>query len=166
MTSTATASITHSWTNVDVQKVVRRCRADLAMIAQSTAATTEEHAGKWADDIETLAREGYLSAVDLTLFSGNVEVQAARFDVTTEAGELQMSRPGGVAWPRVPNPRLRLILHYTSSYTDEAAKRMSPRLKLGWVSTTEDTTHASLRKVGARDYASNGWGIQRTDFGK
>ena len=43
---------------------------------------------------------------------------------------------------------------------------MKPKLKIGWVPTTADTTHAGLAASGGRDYASNGWGLQRKDFGK
>ena len=28
-----------------------------------------------------------------------------------------MSRPGGVMWPKVTNPYLRIILYYTDDYT-------------------------------------------------
>jgi hypothetical protein len=38
------------------------------------------------------------------------------------------------------------------------------KLKIGWVPSYADTSHATLLASGGRDYASNGWGLQRKDF--
>ena len=42
---------------------------------------------------------------------------------------------------------------------------MKGRLKIGWVPTNADTSHTTLARSGGRDYASNGFGMQRKDFG-
>ena len=136
------------------------------MIAQSTAAITESKARDYASDVEMLAKKGYLSAVDLTLLSNGVEVRAVKYVVNTSAGDLETNRPGGVLWPRVNVPELRIVLSYTSAYTDSAREEMNPKLKIGWVPTTVDTSHASLNQTGGRDYASNGWGLRRKDYGR
>ena len=44
----------------DIETVVRRFKADLVMIAQSTGAFTEAKARDYAHDVEVLAKEGYL----------------------------------------------------------------------------------------------------------
>lgn len=62
------------------------------MIAASTAAVSEEHARKWAHDIEVLAKNDYLNFVDLTLLHNNRELKATRFYVD-ESGDLTNDRP-------------------------------------------------------------------------
>ena len=159
------ATETYSWTNVDVQKVVRRFRADVMMIAQSTGAITEDDAGKWAHDVEFLAKKNYLNRVDLTLFSGATEVCAANYSVDT-SGNLGMNRPGGVEWPRVPYGRLRIIISYTPEYDAAAKYATRQSLLLSWTDTSEDISHSTLKAQGGREYSSNGWGFERTDFGQ
>ncbi len=157
-------TLTYTYTTTDIEAVIRRFTADLVMIAQSSGALTEATAREYAHDVEELAKAGYLKAVDLTLFTWATEVRAARYLVDPDAGSLSMSRPGGVLWPRVLNPRFRIVLSYTADYDATARESMRPRLKINWVPTTEDTSHASLTPSGGRDYVSNGWGMQRQDY--
>lgn len=81
MSQTRTASATYTF--VDIENVVRRVRADLVMIADSTGAWTGANAADYAHDIEVLAKAGYLKYVDVTLQSNGAEVKAVRFDVDT-----------------------------------------------------------------------------------
>lgn len=118
MSQTRTATATY--TVVDIENVVRRVKADLVMIADSTGAWTAAKAADYAHDIEVLAKAGYLKWVDLTLLSNGVEVKAVRFEVDTDAGSLTTSRPGGVVWPKVSGAHLRIVLSYTDAYTSEA----------------------------------------------
>ena len=153
--SAATATRTATYTAVDVEKVVRRVKADLTMIADSTSAWTGAEAADYAHDIELLAEKDFLAWVDVTLFSGAVELRAARFNVDTDAGSLTSDRPGGVLWPRVTDARLRIVIGYTEKYTDEARRGMKGRLRIGWTANHDDTSHAALSGSGGRDYASN-----------
>ncbi|MEZ2347024.1 hypothetical protein [Terriglobus sp. RCC_193] len=165
-TASTTGSLTYS--TVDIEKVVRKVTTDLKMIAQSTSAITETLAQTYGEDIELLAKNGYLESVDLTLLTGGengTEVKATKYIVNTAAGDLTSSRPGGVLWPRVANPYLRIILTYTSSYDSAARNTMSSRLNVAWQPTSVSTSHVGLPQSGGRDYASNGWGMQRKDFG-
>ena len=159
-----TYSATETYSVADVEVVMRRVTADLVMIAGSTGAVTEDKARDWGHDIEVLAKNGYLKTVDLTLFSYGVEKKATRFEVNTQSGNLTMSRPGGVLWPKLPNPELRIILHYTSTYDDAAKEKMGSKLNISWVPTTADTNHSTLSSSASRDYVSNGYGMQRKDF--
>jgi hypothetical protein len=163
--STATASASQTYTTLDIEKVVRRFTADLLMIAQSTGALDESSAKNYAGDIELLARKGYLSSVDVTLISNGIELRAVRYTVNSSAGELETSRPGGVLWPRTPSGTVRIILYHTASYDAAAEAALAPKLKIGWVATTADTSHLSIAASGNRDYASNGWAMQRKDWG-
>lgn len=164
MSYSSTATETYSTTDIDV--VMRRVTADILMIANSTGAIPEETARNWSHDVDVLAKNGYLKAVDLTLLSAGVEQKAVRFEVTTESGELTMSRPGGVLWPRVSDATLRIVLFYTQDYDANARTEMIERLKLSWVPTSVNTSHSTLNVNAGRDYSSNGYGIKRKDFTK
>jgi hypothetical protein len=159
-------SETETYSFVDVEIVIRRVTADLIMIANSTGAWTEDFARKVGHDVELLAKKGYLKWVDVTLFSYGVELKATRFEVNTAAGGLSMSRPGGVLWPRVSDPDLRVILGNTDNYTPMAAAMVADELELSWTATNTDTSHSSLKSGGGRNYASNAFGVQRKDFTK
>jgi hypothetical protein len=159
-----TRTATATYTVVDIENVVRRVKADLAMIADSTGAWSVANASDYAHDIEVLAKAGYLEWVDLTLLSNGVEVKAVRFEVDTDAGSLTTSRPGGVLWPRVPGAHLRIVLGYTDAYTSDAREAMKGKLHIGWVTSYDDTSHTNLISSGGRNYSSNAYGMQRKDW--
>lgn len=159
-----TYSATETYSVADVEVVMRRVTADLVMIAGSTGAVTEDKARDWGHDIEELAKNGYLRMVDLTLMSNGIEQKATRFEVNTEAGDFTMSRPGGVLWPKLPNPDLRIVLYHTAAYDAEAKEKMRSKLNITWTPTTADTSHSTLTSSTSRDYVSNGYGMQRKDF--
>jgi hypothetical protein len=163
---TSTATETYTYTNTDIGKVMKRFTADIVMIAQSTSAITEAKARDYANDMEALAKHGYLKKVDLTLLSGHVEVKATQYTVNTAGADLSTSRPGGVMWPRVANPELRMVVFHTDAYDSTARDAMRSKLKVNWMPTTADTNHTGLTASGGRDYESNGWALQRKDFGK
>lgn len=162
MSHTRTASAT--FTTTDVENVVRRVRADLTMIADSTGAWTAQQAADYAHDIEVLAKAGYLAWVDLTLLQYGIEKKAVRFNVDIDAGGLATSRPGGVLWPRLAGATLRIIISYTEAYTDEARRATSGKLKIGWTTSYDDTSHSSLSSSGGRNYVSSNYGMQRKDW--
>ncbi len=162
MSLTRTASATY--TSVDVENVVRRLKADLIMIAESTGAWTVATAAEYACDIDALAQNGYLAWVDVTLFSNRAEIKAVRFDVDTNARSLTTSRPGGVLWPRIDRASLRIILGYTAAYTADAREAMKSKLNINWVACCDDTSHTNLASSGGRNYVSNAFGMQRKDW--
>jgi hypothetical protein len=162
MSSTKTVSATY--TTADVEKVFRRVQADLAMIADSTGGWTSEKTADYVHDVEELAKEGYLKHVDITLLSANREICAARFEVNAAASATTSERPGGVLWPRVNSPNLRIILTYESSYDESARAKMKPKLRINWTPTSVDTSHSQLSQAKGRNYASNGYGVDRTDW--
>ena len=164
MTMTTTRTSTATYTTVDIENVVRKVRADLAMIADSTGAWTPAQAANYAHDIELLAKNGYLAWVDLTLLSGGVETKAVRFEIDTDAGTLSISRPGGVLWPKVTSPHLRIVISYTAAYDDDARHALAGKLKIGWTTNYDDTSHSSLIGSNGRNYASNSFGVKRKDW--
>lgn len=160
----STYAATETYSVADIEVVMRRVTADLVMIASSTRAITEEKARDWGHDIEVLAKNGYLKKVDLTLLSHGVERKATCCEVNTASGDLTMSRPGGVMWPQVPNPELRIVLSYTQAYDSAARERTSSKLKINWVPSRADLSHPTLTSSTGRDYVSHGYGMQRKDF--
>lgn len=162
MSQTKTTSATYSTT--DIENVVRRMRVDFAMIADSTKAWTLQQAADYAYDIEILAKAGYLAWVDLTLLQHGIELKAARFDIDTDAGVLTTSRPGGVLWPCVSNANLRIIIGYTDDYTSVVREATRKKLKIGWTTSYDDTSHSKLNSSGGRNYVSNSYGMQRKDW--
>ena len=157
---------TYTYSTSDVEAAFRRFKADIFMIADSTQAVTRNKAEEYAHDIEYLAVRGYLASVDVTLLSGGVEVKAVRYTVNESAGGVESSRPGGVLWPRVPNPFLRIVVSYTSTYTNDARSAAEPDLKISWITSTADTSHSGLSSSGSRSYVSNNYGLERRDYGQ
>lgn len=159
-----TTTTTDTYSTVDVENVVRRIKADLVMIADSTGGWTAEKAADYAHDVETLAKNGYLAWVDVTLLSGGTEIKAVRYNVDTDAGSLTTSRPGGVLWPKVAFPYVRMIIGYTGDYDDDARRKMTGRLRISWSPTNDDTTHFALSSDGGRNYVSSSYGVKRKDW--
>ena len=159
-----TNTTTDTYSTVDVENVMRRMKADLVMIADSTGGWTPAETADYVHDIEALARKSYLAWVDVTLLSGVTEIKAVRFDVDTDAGSLTTSRPGGVLWPKVPSPHLRILISYTDDYDGAARQSMSGRLKIPWSPSGADSSHASLTGGGGRNYTSNSYGMKRKDW--
>ncbi|MDP2128271.1 MAG: hypothetical protein Q8K97_12930 [Pseudohongiella sp.] len=157
------ATQTTTYTTTDIEAVVRRITADLVMIASSSEAVTEAKARDWAYDIELLAKNGYLKFADITLMSNGVEQKAARFYVN-DSGSLTNQRPGNARWPKIPGARLRIILTYNESYTQQAEEKISGKFKINWTATSDDISHSQLSQVGGREYSSNGYGMERRDY--
>lgn len=165
MSYTVTATRTQTYTFTDIETVMRRVLGDFIMIASSTGTIPEDEARKYLHDVELLAKGGFLAAADVTLLSAlGREIKATRFDFNVETGELTMSRPGGVLWPRISGASLRVVLYYTPKYTAAARLEMAGRLKFTWFSTNVDTSHAGLTASVGRDYVSNGYGVRRKDW--
>ena len=154
---------TRTYTDSDIEAVFRRFKADLLMIVQSSRALAENDALDYAHDLELFAKKGVLEFVDLTLLNGTEEIEAARYTVDA-SGNLSTSRPGGVMWPNVSKPRLRVVVRHTADYTAALRQQLSTKLKRSWVPTNEDVSHRHLAEVGAREYASNGWAMRREDY--
>lgn len=165
MSQTATRTITYSIT--DVQNVMRKFKSDLRMIAECTGAITTTEADNYWTDMELLAKESYLAYVDVTLLSSGWEVRAVRYDVNEDASDLLPNRPGGVFWPRMSNPDLRIVIGKTGKWRaltpleDSVLRR---RLRYTWVTTAIDLSHAGLRSNGNRNFISNGYGLTRQDY--
>lgn len=156
-----TSTITETYTETDIEIVIRRFQADLLMIAQSSRAITEDEARDYAHDVKIFAKDKCLDGVDITLFSGSQEIEAARYTVDTNTGNLAMERPGGVMWRHVPNAILRIVLIGPKNYDKT---RLQKHLNINWSSKNADIGHSSLKPISERYYVSNGWILRREDF--
>jgi len=165
MSMTQTRSQSATYSDIDVENVMRRMTADFVMIANCTDGWTEEQARKYGHDIELLAKHGYLAWVDVTLFSHGVEQEAVRYTPDGEAGGWASSRPG-LLWQRVSGARVRIIISHTPAYTDAAESALQGKLKINWTPTAEDTSHSGLNRNGGRDYASASYGLGRKDWSR
>lgn len=164
MSQTSTVTNSHTYSTVDVGNVFRRFRADILMIADSSGALLRSKAEEYAHDAEYLAAKGYLKKVDLTLLVGDVEHRAVQYFPNESSGDIESSRPGGVIWPKLARARVRIVLFYTSAYTDAIKQQTQKYLKIGWVTSHDNTTHDSLSSNGGRDYTSGVYGLKRKDF--
>ena len=164
MTPPLTYTGSSTYTDTDIATVVRRFEADLVMIAQSSGAITEQEARDYSHDAEVFAKYRFLEMVDVTLLYNNSEIRAVQYTINPTSGDLTSSRPGGVRWPRVSSPILRIFFRTTNAYDAAAEEAIKRKLKCNWSPTSINTDHLSLRTSGGRDYVSNGWGMQRKDF--
>ena len=57
-----------------------------------------------------------------------------------------------------------MVLGYTEAYTSAVREATKGKLKIGWVPSYDDTSHASLPSSSGRNYASNAYGMQRKDW--
>jgi hypothetical protein len=162
-----TATYTSTYSVADVEIVMRRFRADLGMIAESSKTLNKAEVNDYASDIEAFAKEGYLSFVDVTLLSGSIEKMAVRYDVKTDTTELTSSRSGGVMWTPVALGNLRIVLRHSPLwYSLDTASQTTfmNRLKIPWGPSYADIGHNTLTSQTARNFVSNGYGLARKDF--
>ena len=135
------------------------------MMAESTGGMTLSKAEDYGSDIDLLAQNGALKEINVMLFSAGVKKYAVRYTINTESGEMESSRPGGVIWPRLPSPDLRVVISYApggNAIKNELIQR--GQLNISWSPSSEDITHSTLSCNGGRNYNSNGYGLNRTDF--
>jgi hypothetical protein len=164
---TGSSTHTSTYSVADVETVMRRFRADLSMIAESSGTWSKTEVNNYVSDIEAIAKEGYLSFVDITLLKGNEEVNAVRYEVNTNATDLNPSRFGGVLWTRVDPRRLRLVVGYSQKWEAlniETQTAFKNRLKISWGPCQDDISHNKLSTNSTRNFVSNSYGLARKDF--
>lgn len=165
MTSSYTSSSTY--TDTDVATVMRKFRADLRMMAESSGGLSLSEAEDYAADIELLAQYGCLKFVDVRLLSYGVEQKAVRYTVNTQSGALQSTRPGDALWPRLPSPELKIVIQYADGKRDaKNTLQNANKLKISWSPSSDDISHSSLTGSAGRSYGSNSFGLDRQDYSR
>ena len=168
MSSTATQSQTVSFTVADIGKVIDCFAADLDMNAQSTGLVTWETVQRWAQDVKTMAQNGYLREANIVLkdASGTV-IRAGKYEVATDVGILTAQRPGNNLWPRMPGGELQVVVQYSQAWrnlTDTQRTAFATTLKITWSSSSTDLSFPGLMRSSDRSYVSNGWGVTKSVY--
>jgi hypothetical protein len=161
-------SYTDSFTSADVVKVTDRFAADLVMLTQSSEAMTAVWAENSIHDVKLMAKKDYISRISVVLAdsSGNV-IKARNYEVSKDASLWSSDRPGDNLWPRTPNGSLGVIVQYTSTWGElgsVAKANFEGDLKQSWGPSTLDTDFPGMSGQQGRRYASNAYGMQRTDY--
>lgn len=164
----ASTTDSYTYTAVDIVKVADRFAADLAMIAQSTQKMSSVEVGEYVSDIKELAKAGYLERISLVLFDGSgYEVRARRYQVSTNAELWSSDRPGDNLWPQMAGGSLEVIVSYSAGWralSDSTKANFKAGLKIPWSPSSVDVSFPGLTGTLGRRYASNAYGMQRTDF--
>jgi Bacterial HORMA domain family 1 len=161
-------SYTDSYSAADVNKVADRFGSDLEMIGQSTGVLGESRKAGIVNDVKELAKKGYLEQISVVLFdSAGGEVKARKYVVSTDASLWTSDRPGDNLWPRTPGGSLKVVVHYTDAWAalgEAGQTRFESGLKLSWSASQVDTNFPGLSGTAGRRYASNAFGLERTDY--
>lgn len=157
-----------TYTAADIVKVADRFAADLAMIAQSTQKMSSVEVDEYVSDIKALAKASYLERISLVLFDANRdEIRARRYQVSTNAELWSSDRPGDNLWPQMAGGSLEVIVSYNAAWhalSESAKTDFKAGLKIPWSPSSIDVSFPGLTGTLGRRYASNAYGMQRTDF--
>ena len=161
------ATSTSTYTTADVAKVVDRFAADLGMAAQSTGLMPASEVADFVADVKLLAQRGYIKRVDIVLKdSVRAPVRVAKYEVSTDAAFWSADRPGDMLWPR-SDGSLDVIVKYSGAWSDlgDATKqRVRDECRISWTPTSVDTAYPGMISRPGRRYASNAYGLERTDL--
>ncbi len=166
MSTSETYSTT--FTAADVKKVAARFAADVAMIAESTGKLSPAEVRDYISDVTAFAVAGYLERVFLALFDvAGEEVRARSYEVSTDASLWTPDRPGGNLWPKLSGGELTVIVFRNAAWaalTPEKKTEFNADLAIKWSPSKVDTSFPKLTGAAKRRYASNAYGLERTDF--
>lgn len=167
---TVTVTRTNTFTVVDVRKVIDNFAADYVMIGQSTGLRSRTIVDRDVADLKVFAESKYLIVLCVLLKDANgVEIRGARFQVSESATGWQTQRPGNNLWPKTPGGSLSIVATLSAAWWNlSEAERDAFKKRNGmegrWGITSVDTSFSSLNNVQAQRYASNGYGLERTNY--
>lgn len=162
-----TGTQTSTYTTADIRRVLDTLAADLLMMVQATGVSgwTRLRIDNTVHDLKVMAENGCIEAIHVALHDGaGTKIRAAKYTVSTSAQGWTTQRPGNNLWPHTPTGSLHIIVSTTDTW-EAALAALGGQLTSTWTTTTEDTTHATLRRTDERRYASNGWGLERGVYG-
>jgi hypothetical protein len=161
-------SLTQTFSVADIGKVIDCIAADLDMNSQSTGLLTREVVKKYAADVKSLARQGYLVEANIVLQdSSGATIRAAKYEVSTDASTLIAQRPGNNLWPRTLSGELGIVVRYSRKWLDltEAQRAaFNQTLATMWTTTNTDLSFPFLTRSLDRNYVSNGWGVTKSVY--
>ncbi len=165
-----TATRTATYTVVDIRKTFEGFEADLRMIARRTDKWSMSYVDDIFHDIIKLAESRYLSSISVVLKDSNGKViKATKFVVNSEGTSISSDRAGRNDWHDIPNTTLSVVLSYTEKWHDLSSGKQDDfeqenDFKIGWTSTSIDTSFSHLTKTSGQLYASNGYELQKQNF--
>jgi hypothetical protein len=163
---TSTATVTETYTRVDIAKVFESFEADICLIARTTGLWTIEYARELASDVVTHAQERHLGEVHVMLAQPQGQIVLVHeYKVATDASGWTAQRPGGNIWPTIAGGSLQILLKYSPTWHAlgaQAQAEFKKRLKRSWTTSSIDTTYPGLTATDTRTYASNACGLGRT----
>lgn len=165
-----TGTQTTTFTIADVRRVVNNFGADYFMIAQSTGLRSRTQVEETVTDLTIFADEGYLLAVVIILWDaqGN-KIKGRRYVVSRTAVGWTSDGPGGNNWPKTLDGRLQIIATLSDTWwqlDENGQQSVKQRLGIvgGWSRTSTDTSFKDMNGTQDRQFASNGFGMQRWTY--
>lgn len=169
--STATTTVSSTYTTADVGKVVDQFTADFHMLGAATGLASSQRAADVGHDVKLMAKNGYIDRVDIVLLNAaGKEIRAAKYSISTNAGLWTPDRPGNNLWPRQVSGSLNVVVSYSTTWYQlsiEARRRFhAEECRRPWGPSSIDTTYPGLVARLDRRYASNAYGMERTLYGE
>lgn len=162
---------TNTYTVIDIRKTFENCEADIRTIARRTGKWSMEYVDNLMHDILKLAENGYLNRVSIALKDNNDTVKrATRFEINEKGNATDSHRPGqNNDWENITNTHLTVYLSYSNKWhvlTEQQKKNFQTNnyFKIGWTTTTDDTSFSHLSSGNAQLYANKGYELQKTNF--
>lgn len=166
-----TRTNTNTYTVVDIRKTFENCEADIRTIARRTGKWSMDYVDKIIHDILKLAENGYLVEVSIALKDEyNTVKRATKFSTNENGNSNNSDRPGqNNDWENIANTHLTVYLSYSSKWhelTEQQKKdfQINNYFKIGWTTTSDDTSFSHLKSGNAQLYANKGYELQKTNF--
>jgi hypothetical protein len=166
-----TRTNTNTYTIVDIRKTFENCEADLRTIARRTGKWSMDYVDNIIHDILKLAENGYLVEVSIALKDANNTVKrATKFLINENGNSNNSDRPGqNNDWENIVNTHLTVYLSYSYKWhalTEQQKKDFQTNnyFRIGWTTTSDDTSFSHLNSGNAQLYANKGYELQKTNF--
>lgn len=166
-----TRTSTNTYTVVDIRKTFENCEADIRTIARRTGKWSVGYVDNIMHDILKLAENGYINTVSIALKDDNDNVKrATKFAINESGNATDSARPGqNNDWDNIINTHLTVYLSYTHKWhalTEQQKKDFQTNnyFRIGWTTTTDDTSFSHLNSGNAQLYANKGYELQKTNF--
>lgn len=166
--SYGTQTITATYTRVDIRKVFEAVEAELRMAVTRTEIKSASWATEMAHDLRHFAENGALHRAHLILSDAlGREIRALVFSPTDAALGWVDERPKANRWPSLPSGTMQVVVEYTATFKAlPESKKMAIKsgCLLTWGPSGIDISHAGLRATRSQQHASNGYGVDSTDY--
>ena len=167
-----TQTNTNTYTVVDIRKTFESCEADIRTIARRTGKWSTDYVDKIMHDIIKLAENKYLDKVSIALKrrSDDYTIRAAKFKINEDGDKSDSDRAGrNNDWQNIDDTYLTVYLSYTYRWRALSSQQQrefydNNDFKIGWVTTSDDTTFSHLTSSNAQLYASKGYELQKTNY--